>query len=58
MTDFTGFTVPRREGAFYVFDIGYLEGRLRALRDEHGHVWRRHFTPEGRVESLARLPRF
>ena len=34
------------------------ESRLRALRDEHGHVWRRHFTPEGRVESLARLPRF
>ena len=33
MTDFTGFAVPRREGAFYVFDIGYLEGRLRALRE-------------------------
>ncbi|MBO7683309.1 MAG: hypothetical protein J6T51_01110 [Kiritimatiellae bacterium] len=34
------------------------EGRLRALRDEHGHVWRRRFEPEGRVESLSLLPRF
>jgi len=34
------------------------EARLRALRDEHGHVWRARFLPEGRVESLARLPRF
>lgn len=34
------------------------EARLRALRDEHGHAWRRRFEPEGRVESLSRLPRF
>lgn len=34
------------------------EARLREVRDEHGHVWRRRFAPEGRVESLARLPRF
>ena len=34
------------------------EARLRALRDEHGHMWRRRFEPEGRVESLSRLPRF
>ena len=34
------------------------ERRLRELRDEHGHVWRRRFLPEGRVESLAKLPRF
>ncbi len=34
------------------------EARLRELRDEHGHVWRLRFAPEGRVESLARLPRF
>ena len=34
------------------------EARLRALRDEHGHTWRRRFEPEGRVESLSRLPRF
>lgn len=34
------------------------EARLRELRDEHGHVWRLRFQPEGRVESLARLPRF
>ena len=34
------------------------EARLRALRDEHGHMWRRSFDPEGRVESLSRLPRF
>lgn len=34
------------------------EARLRALRDEHGHMWRRRFDPEGRVESLSRLPRF
>ena len=31
---------------------------LRELRDEHGHIWRMRFAPEGRVESLARLPRF
>lgn len=34
------------------------ERRLRELRDEHGHIWRMRFEPEGRVESLARLPRF
>lgn len=34
------------------------ESRLRALRDEHGHVWKLRFTPDGRVESLSKLPRF
>ena len=34
------------------------EKRLRNVRDEHGHVWRMRFAPEGRVESLARIPRF
>jgi len=34
------------------------ETMLRALRDEHGHVWRMRFMPEGRVESLSKLPRF
>jgi len=34
------------------------EARLRALRDEHGHIWRARFLPEGRVESLSRLPRY
>ena len=34
------------------------EAMLRELRDEHGHVWRLRFLPEGRVESLSRLPRF
>ena len=34
------------------------ERRLRELRDEHGHIWRSRFLPEGRVESLSRLPRF
>ena len=34
------------------------EARLRELRDEHGHIWRLRFAPEGRVESLAKLPRF
>ena len=34
------------------------EAMLRELRDEHGHVWRLRFQPEGRVESLAKLPRF
>ena len=34
------------------------EARLREVRDEHGHVWRLRFLPEGRVESLAKLPRF
>ena len=34
------------------------ERRLRELRDMHGRVWRMRFEPEGRVESLSRLPRF
>ena len=34
------------------------ERRLRELRDEHGHIWRMRNLPDGRVESLARLPRF
>ena len=34
------------------------EAMLREVRDEHGHVWRLRFQPEGRVESLAKLPRF
>jgi len=34
------------------------EARLRELRDEHGRIWRARFLPEGRIESLARLPRF
>ena len=34
------------------------ERRLRELRDLHGHIWRMRFEPEGRVESLAKLPRF
>ena len=34
------------------------ERRLRELREMHGRVWRMRFEPEGRVESLSRLPRF
>ena len=34
------------------------EARLREVRDEHGHIWRLRFMPEGRVESLSRMPRF
>lgn len=34
------------------------EAMLRELRDEHGRIWRTRFTPEGRVESMARIPRF
>ncbi len=34
------------------------EGRLRALRDEHGRIWRMRSKEGGRVDSLARLPRF
>ena len=34
------------------------ETRLRELRDEHGHIWRMRFLPEGRVESMSRIPRF
>ncbi len=34
------------------------EAMLRELRDAHGHIWRMRFMPDGRAESLARLPRF
>lgn len=34
------------------------EAVLRALRDEHGRIWRLRNEPEGRIESLAKLPRF
>lgn len=34
------------------------ERRLRELRDEHGRIWRLRSREEGRIESLARLPRF
>ena len=34
------------------------ERRLREARGAHGHIWRLRFEPEGRVESLAKLPRF
>ena len=34
------------------------EGRLRALRDEHGRVWRLRSREGGRADSLAKLPRF
>ena len=34
------------------------ERRLRELRDLHGHIWRMRFEPEGRVESLSKIPRF
>ncbi len=34
------------------------ETMLRALRDEHGRLWRLRSEPEGRVESLSKLPRF
>ncbi len=34
------------------------EGRLRALRDEHGHIWRLRSREGGRVDSLCKLPRF
>ena len=34
------------------------EAMLRALRDEHGRLWRLRCAPDGRVESLAKLPRF
>jgi len=34
------------------------EPLLRDIRDEHGRIWRQSFAPEGRVESLSRLPRF
>ena len=34
------------------------ETRLREVRDEHGRIWRMRCQPEGRVESLSKLPRF
>ena len=34
------------------------EAMLRELRDEHGRLWRLRAMPEGRVESLSKLPRF
>jgi len=34
------------------------EKRLRELRDEHGRIWRLRNREEGRIESLARIPRF
>ena len=34
------------------------ESRLRALRAEHGQVWRLRSREGGRVDSLAKLPRF
>ena len=34
------------------------ERLLREARDAHGHLWRLRFEPEGRVESLSKLPRF
>ena len=34
------------------------EGRLRALRDEHGRIWRLRSREGGRADSLAKLPRF
>lgn len=34
------------------------ERLLREARDAHGHLWRLRFEPDGRVESLSKLPRF
>lgn len=34
------------------------ESRLRALRDEHGRIWRMRSREGGRADSLAKLPRF
>ena len=34
------------------------EGRLRALRDEHGRIWRMRSREGGRIDSLSKLPRF
>lgn len=34
------------------------EGMLRALRESHARMWRSRYTDEGRVMSLAKLPRF
>lgn len=34
------------------------EARLRSAREEHARMWKACFEPDGRAESLARLPRF
>ena len=34
------------------------EGRIRALREEHGRVWRLRNREGGRTDSLSKLPRF
>lgn len=34
------------------------EKLLREVREVHSRIWRMRFLPEGRVESLAKLPRF
>ena len=34
------------------------EGRLAALREEHGRVWKLRNREGGRLDSLAKLPRF
>ena len=34
------------------------EGRLRALREEHGRIWRLRSREGGRIDSMAKLPRF
>ena len=34
------------------------EGRLRALRDEHGRIWRLRSREGGRTDSLMKMPRF
>lgn len=34
------------------------EGRLRALRDEHRRIWQLRSREGGRIDSLAKLPRF
>lgn len=34
------------------------ERRIRALRDEHGRIWRLRSREGGRIDSLAKLPRF
>ena len=34
------------------------EGRLRALREEHGRMWRLRSREGGRIDSLSKLPRF
>lgn len=34
------------------------EGRLRALRQEHGMIWRLRNREGGRIDSMSKLPRF